>query len=127
MKITLTIFEGSPQTAVVNVPEFLIGRAADCDLQLRNSMVSRHHCLLTVQDGQVFVRDLNSSNGTGVNHQALVGERPLHNGDSLWVATTPITVRIRNDRAAWMDKVFHAFWQAAAPESANLPEKAAVA
>jgi pSer/pThr/pTyr-binding forkhead associated (FHA) protein len=60
MKVTLTISEGSRRAVVVDSPEFLIGRAADCDPRLRNPWISRHHCLLTIQDGQVFVRDLRS-------------------------------------------------------------------
>jgi len=106
MKITLTVAESRPRTVVVDSSEFLIGRADDCDLKLQNPLVSRHHCALTIQDGQIFVRDLHSVNGTGVNNQILVGERPLRDGDNLWIAATPIEVRIQNGRAAWVDKVF---------------------
>ena len=94
MKVTLTIPEGRKRTVPVASPEFVIGRAADCDLQLKSPLVSRRHCELTIQDGRIYVRDLQSSNGTGVNNQIVMGERPLHNGDRLWVAATPIEVRI---------------------------------
>ncbi len=106
MKVTLTVSEGRPRTVVVNSPEFVIGRASDCDLKLENQMVSRHHCALTIQDGHIYVRDLQSSNGTSVNDQGLVGDRPLRDGDRLWVAATPIKVNIQNDRAAWVARVF---------------------
>ncbi|MCL4205004.1 MAG: FHA domain-containing protein [Pirellulaceae bacterium] len=105
MKVTLTVSEGNPRAVVVDSPEFLIGRAADCDLRLRNPWISRHHCLLTIQDDQVFVRDLRSINGTGVNNQVLVGERPLRDGDDLWLAATPIRVRIQSDRDSWRKQV----------------------
>ena len=95
MKVTLTIHEGRQRTVAVDSPEFLIGRASDCHLQLDSPLISRHHCALTVQDGRMYVRDLKSSNGTGLNNQPVVGERPLHNDDELWVAATPIKVRIQ--------------------------------
>ena len=123
MKVTLTVSEGRPRTVVVESSEFLIGRAADCDLKLENPMVSRHHCVLTIQDGHLFVRDLKSINGTGVNNQAVVGERLLRDGDQLWVAATPIDVRIQSDRAAWGDQVFQTLWQPV-PPSAHSPEEA---
>ena len=123
MKATLTVCEGRPRTVILDSPEFLIGRAADCDLKLQNPLVSRHHCALTIQDGHIYVRDLQSINGTGVNNQVLVGELPLRDGDRLWVAATLIEVSIQNDRAAWADKVFRTLWQPD-PPSTHSPENA---
>jgi pSer/pThr/pTyr-binding forkhead associated (FHA) protein len=45
----------------------LIGRAADCQIRLALPEISRKHCQLTFQDGQVLLRDLGSSNGTRLN------------------------------------------------------------
>ena len=42
----------------------LVGRSSAADLQLIDGKVSREHCRLTVKDGQVFVEDLGSQNGT---------------------------------------------------------------
>jgi pSer/pThr/pTyr-binding forkhead associated (FHA) protein len=125
MRVTLTVSDGRPRTVVVDSPEFLIGRAADCDLKLRNPMVSRHHCALTIHDDHLFVRDLQSINGTGINNQVLVGERPLSDGDYLWVAATPIEVRIHNSRVGWLDQVLHTLRQRV-PTSAHSPEGAAL-
>ena len=100
MTVTLTILDGRRRTVLLDRPRLLVGRAADCDLRLESALVSRHHCELTLEDGRVYVRDLHSSNGTALNNQMLVGERPLHDGDRLWVAATPIHVHIRSDRSA---------------------------
>ena len=100
MEITLHICEGKPRTVVVDKSEFVIGRAEDCDLMLAGPLVSRHHCALTIHNGGVYVRDLASSNGTGLNNQVLVGEMPLHEGDTLWVAVTAIEVHIRQRQRA---------------------------
>jgi pSer/pThr/pTyr-binding forkhead associated (FHA) protein len=98
MKVTLTVSEGRPYTVVVDSPKFVIGRHADCDLQLKNPLVSRHHCVLTRRDGRIDVADLASRNGTGLNSQVLIGQRQLHHGDRLWIGATLIEIGIREDR-----------------------------
>ncbi|HKX75610.1 MAG TPA: FhaA domain-containing protein [Acidimicrobiia bacterium] len=45
----------------------IIGRASDCDLVVDAAQVSRHHALLFRQDGQAYVVDLESANGTAVD------------------------------------------------------------
>lgn len=99
MEVTLKITDEWPRTVAVDLPEFVIGRDEDCDLQIKSPLVSRHHCALVMQDGRLYVRDLQSRNGTGLNNQVLVGQRQLHDGDRLWVAATPIEVWIRGDRS----------------------------
>jgi adenylate cyclase len=51
------------------------------------AIVSARHCELEYRDGNWFVRDLNSSNGTRVNGRPCVPmmQRLMH-GDELWVA-----------------------------------------
>ena len=60
-------------------PEFMIGRAQDCQLQIPSKFVSRHHCELIVDDRDhaVRIRDLGSQNGTFVNEAAVTDEREL--------------------------------------------------
>lgn len=98
MKVTLTVSEGRSYTVAVDSPKFVIGRAADCDLRLRNPLVSRHHCVLTRREGCLYVDDLESRNGTGLNNQMLVGQRQLHHGDRLWIAVTLIEIAIQEDQ-----------------------------
>ncbi len=95
MEVLLRVCEANPRIVSVDRPEFVIGRAEDCDLTLANPLVSRHHCVLTIRNGDVFVRDLESSNGTGLNNRVLRGPTPLHEGDTLWVAVTPVEIHIR--------------------------------
>lgn len=44
--------------------ETYIGRSPECHLRISSSRVSRKHCLIRVDENQVTVRDLGSSNGT---------------------------------------------------------------
>jgi hypothetical protein len=46
-----------------------LGRSATNDFQIQHASVSRCHCEVEVTDDAMFVRDLDSSNGTYVNGQ----------------------------------------------------------
>jgi len=63
----------------------LVGRRESCDIVLRFSNVSAHHCQLTVTGGYWHVRDLNSRNGVKVNGVQTV-EKRLDPGDILSIA-----------------------------------------
>jgi hypothetical protein len=54
-------------TYELQTPVTLLGRGTDCDLRLVDPGVSRHHSELRVEDGQVVLLDLGSTNGTFVN------------------------------------------------------------
>jgi pSer/pThr/pTyr-binding forkhead associated (FHA) protein len=87
------------ETAEVSLahPEFVIGRATDCDLQLDSEFVSRHHCelLLDHRDSAVRVRDLGSQNGTYVNDKVVRDEQEVKDGDRLVVGCIPFAIHIR--------------------------------
>jgi predicted component of type VI protein secretion system len=84
-------------------PEFLIGRADDCDVQLMESSVSRRHCGIAVDTTaqSVRVRDMRSRHGTFVNNERVTGMRALQDGDKLTVGTVPLTIRISSDSSLW--------------------------
>jgi len=63
----------------------LVGRRESCDVVLRFSNVSAHHCQLTVAGGYWYVRDLKSRNGIKVNG-VRVNEKRLDPGDVLSIA-----------------------------------------
>src|SRR3984957_10303517 len=56
-------------TYELQTPVTLLGRGTDCDLRMVDAGVSRHHAELRVEDGQVVLVDLGSTNGTLVNGQ----------------------------------------------------------
>jgi pSer/pThr/pTyr-binding forkhead associated (FHA) protein len=62
-----------------------IGRAAGADFIVDAALVSRVHCRVTaLADGQLELRDLESTNGTFVNGQRVETAR-LSSGDKLQV------------------------------------------
>lgn len=67
----------------------VIGRAADLvHIELEESSVSRRHCRLRAEGNQLFIEDLNSSQGTQVNQAKLTAFQAveLKDGDSLSIA-----------------------------------------
>ena len=65
--------------------EFVFGRGRECDVRANSEWVSWQHCLLRVEEDCAFLRDLGSRNGTLVNGERLVGERPLQPHDQVQV------------------------------------------
>jgi len=84
VQVTLEIVEGVDRGAVRHFKQesVLIGRL-NTDLVLRDSDVSRRHAIIEIFDAsQVYLRDLNSTNGCRVNGRKVVSAR-LQTGDEL--------------------------------------------
>ena len=63
----------------------LVGRRESCDIVLRFSNVSAHHCQLSCDGGYWYVKDMNSKNGIKVNGDRVTSKR-VDPGDMLAVA-----------------------------------------
>ncbi|MDP9173414.1 MAG: FHA domain-containing protein [Planctomycetota bacterium] len=68
----------------------VVGRAPDCDISVRDILLSRHHCRLEKNvQGWVLV-DLGSKNGTVLNGEKLIEPRVLHENDVVRVGRSKI-------------------------------------
>jgi adenylate cyclase len=70
----------------------LVGRRESCDIVLRFSNVSAHHCQLTCNGGYWYVKDLKSRNGIKVNGTKVL-EKRLDPADELSIAKHRYEVR----------------------------------
>lgn len=102
-----------PLIIAVDKPILLLGRQAECDIQLESSKVSRRHCFLAKAGGQLFIRDLESTNGIRVNGERVEGS-VLKSGDELTIGN--IRFRVATDPSD----------VAEAPPAAEGPEPATV-
>jgi hypothetical protein len=72
-----------------------IGASRDNDVALPfDRTVSRVHAVLELVASRWCVRDLSSTNGTFVNGERLLGERPLADGDEIRVGTVRLVPRL---------------------------------
>lgn len=62
-----------------------LGRGAECDLVLADERASRMHCGIRRWDGDFYLKDLDSKNGTFVNGQRIDGLVKLNPGDRVRV------------------------------------------
>lgn len=65
MDVKLTIYSDDKQyfSQAISLP-CVIGRARQCGVAIVHPVVSRRHCEIYEENGQVYVRDLGSLNGT---------------------------------------------------------------
>lgn len=73
-----------------------MGRAADNDLVIADSRVSRHHARIVGRRGTLVYADLGSTNGSRVNG-VQVGELVLGAGDRIELGDTVIMVEVAGD------------------------------
>jgi FhaA, N-terminal domain/FHA domain len=80
------------RTFDLNAPVTMLGRGTDCDLRLVDPGVSRHHAELRVEDDEVVLVDLGSTNGTFVNGQP-VRRVVLNDGTRVTLGRTTLVFR----------------------------------
>lgn len=81
---TVPLYEGRP---------LRIGRSEESDLTLNDQNVSRNHCLVQVNKGEVVILDSGSSGGTMVNG-ARVEEQRLRVGDTVQLGATVLRFQL---------------------------------
>src|SRR5271165_1585917 len=84
------------QDIVLDRAMVVVGRHPACDARLDSLRVSRHHCCMMQESGEVVVRDLGSTNGIRINGQRVEMGR-LKPGDELSIAH--IRYRLDNGQA----------------------------
>ena len=70
-----------------------VGRSAECDVVIDDTGVSRHHLLITAEDGESFsIEDLGSTNGTFLNDKKILQSK-LQDGDEVLIGKTKLLFR----------------------------------
>ncbi len=101
--------------------EMIIGRENDCDLVIDDRQVSRRHARVSQTPEGVFFEDLNSKNGSYVNHKKIEGKVLINEGDVIQIALVQEFLFIASDatiplpeddsfRILYIDKETHVVW-----------------
>jgi len=97
MKVSLVVASGAHEGKVIAITgsQFLIGRDSQCNLRPASQAISKQHCGILVRNGQVFVKDYGSTNGTLVNDELVKGiEVVVDDGASVKLGPLDFKVRI---------------------------------
>lgn len=86
------------QSILVHPSPFSVGRRPGCSMQLNYKTISGNHAELSEDNGQLWVTDLNSTNGTYVNGRRITERVPLREEDLLQFAD--IAFRVKSERRA---------------------------
>jgi predicted component of type VI protein secretion system len=95
----LVVVGGDVKTAEIKLRlPSTIGRGRGTTIMLPHPLVSRQHCELFEENGQLMVRDLGSLNGTFVNNHR-ISESPLPPGELLTIGTVTFRAVYDSDSA----------------------------
>ena len=93
MNVDFTVFkDGQPlKTISVGLP-VVIGRGTDSTLTIKHPLLSRRHCEIYEEGGQVYIKDLASLNGTFINKARVETALPISNGSQLKLGSVEMQV-----------------------------------
>jgi predicted component of type VI protein secretion system len=79
---------GIPKDIELTGEPLSIGRSRDAAIPLLDDKVSRIHCGIRISDGEFYLKDLKSRNGTFVNGQRVEDTVKLKPGDRIQIGST---------------------------------------
>lgn len=71
----------------------IVGRSSICDICIEDGEMSRQHFCLEREGEQIYIMDLQSTNGTAVNGIRIGGKRRLDSGSTIEAGSIRITIR----------------------------------
>lgn len=94
MQIQLQWHDGQRVRQFSQAAPITIGREADNHLVMTGDAISRYHARIVVMNGQAYIVDNNSSNGTRCNGQPCQPQLPLKSGDVIEIGRFQISVQL---------------------------------
>lgn len=93
MNFSLLVTKGilAGQSFPISSSSVKLGRSSSCDIEIHDMLLSRSQCCFELRDGELWVIDLASANGTLVNGET-IEERKLETGDKIAVGDTELQV-----------------------------------
>ena len=92
--VSLVLMSDGRELERVTKDRFLIGRGKHCDLIINSGKVSREHAAIVRENGNYFIEDLGSSNGTWFEKRR-IGRRQIHEGDDYFICAEKLSCTFR--------------------------------
>ena len=95
VKLSMTKGPEEGKVYYLNKEVMILGRQAACDIVIPVTSVSREHAKITHADGEFYLYDNESRNGTYLNNNRMdtkLSEVPLKNGDRIRICDVEFTV-----------------------------------
>lgn len=91
---------GEVDTLKLEGNRWLAGRDKSCAIHIHDDHASRQHFELNYQEGQLFVTDLGSSNGTAINNHKLPPHDPImiSSGEKIKIKSIQIVVELKDPK-----------------------------
>jgi EAL domain-containing protein (putative c-di-GMP-specific phosphodiesterase class I) len=96
---TNALSPGKMEFIELEIMPFRVGRKADLSLTVQRSTVSSNHAEFFERQGEMWIRDLNSTNGTYVNGKPVTTEERLQVGDLIQFADVAFRLAVENESA----------------------------
>lgn len=95
IKLSITYHNGKTEEIILNQQKIFIGRASSFGSFDKDSEISRKHLLVKLNNtGEVFIEDMNSTNGTFVNNTKITGMILVKPNDDIRIGYTHIKINV---------------------------------
>jgi len=71
VRLAFKLIDGQNLSTTVDKSSFTVGRSSKCDVVIPNEGLSREHCLIEIDGGEVFITDFGSANGVLIDDQKI--------------------------------------------------------
>jgi hypothetical protein len=68
--------DGRKEVIELSKKQYIVGRASETDIHISDTRISRQHCMIELNNGQIYVTDLGGNNGTWLNQKKLLANVP---------------------------------------------------
>jgi len=92
-KVLVVDHEGAKSGTIRLQEPLQVGRADACQIKLGDTYISQFHARLFPRDGNWYVEDLGSTNGTYLNQRKLTGPSEVHAGDVVRLGKTTLELK----------------------------------
>ena len=84
------VHQGTERDVVLEQPETILGREPTNPVAIKDPLASRRHAKITIENGEFWIEDLKSLNGTRVNGEVITRHK-LANNDQIKIGDATIT------------------------------------